>query len=108
MLKTLQFYVSRELIKTFLLAAVGLTLVFSLCGGVLNMIQAEVLTVIQVAQIFGFIVPLSLTLTLPVAALFACAMVYGRLAADNEFDACRASGVNIFRLLIPAMGLSVF
>jgi lipopolysaccharide export LptBFGC system permease protein LptF len=108
MLRTLQFYVSRELVKTFVLTAIGLTLVFSLCGGVLNMIQAQGVTVVQVAQIFMFIVPLALTLTLPVAALFACAMVYGRLAADNEFDACRASGVNIYRLLLPALGLSVF
>lgn len=108
MLRTLQYYVSRELIKTFALAATGLTLVFSLCGGVLNMIQSDVMTVFQVARIFGFVIPLALTLTLPVAALFSCAMVYGRFAADNEFDACRASGVNIHRLLAPAMGLSIF
>lgn len=108
MLRTLQFYVGRELVKTFALTAVGLTLVFSLCGGVLNMIQADVLSGLQVLRIFGFVMPLALTLTLPVAALFACAMVYGRLAADNEIDACRASGVNIHRLLAPAMALSVF
>lgn len=108
MLRTLQFYVGRELAKTFLLAAVGLTLVFSLCGGVLNMIRTDVLTALQVFEIIKLILPVSLTLTLPVAALFACAMVYGRFAADNEFDACRASGVNIIRLFAPAMALSIF
>lgn len=108
MLRTLQLYISRELIKTFTLSAVGLTLVFSLCGGVLNMIQAEVLTALQVARILGFILPVALTLTLPVSALFACAMVYGRIAADNEFDACKASGINIHRLLLPALLLSIF
>jgi lipopolysaccharide export LptBFGC system permease protein LptF len=108
MLRTLQFYVGRELIKTFALTAIGLTLVFSLCGGVVNMIQVDVLSGLQILRIFGFVMPLALTLTLPVAALFACAMVYGRLAADNEFDACRASGVNIHRLLAPAVALSLF
>lgn len=108
MLSTLQRYVARELLKTFALTAVGLTLTFSLCGIVLNMIQAEVLTAIQVAEIMIYIMPISLTLTLPVSALFACAMVYGRLAADNEVDACRASGINIHRLLAPAVGLSIF
>jgi lipopolysaccharide export LptBFGC system permease protein LptF len=49
-----------------------------------------------------------MTLTLPISALFACAIVYGRLAADSEFDACKASGINIHRLLAPAFGLSVF
>ncbi len=107
MIRTLQLYVTRELLKTFTLTAVGLTLTFSLCGGVLNMIQAEVLTAVQVLRMLGFVLPIALTLTLPVSALFACAMVYGRLAADNEIDACRASGVNIVRLLAPAVGLSI-
>lgn len=108
MLRTLQWYISRELLKTFALSACGLTLVFSLCGGVLNMIQVEVLTAVQVMRILLFILPVATTLTLPVAALFACAVVYGRFAADNEIDACRASGINIHRLLVPAMVLSVF
>ncbi len=107
MLKTLQWYIARELFKTFALTAFGLTLVFSLCGGVLNMIQAEVLTAVQVMRILTFVLPVATTLTLPVAALFACAMVYGRFAADNEFDACKASGINIHRLLAPAMALSI-
>lgn len=108
MLRTLQWYISRELAKSFTLTAIGLGLVFSLTGSVLNMIQAEALTTIQMLHLMSFILPLSLTLTLPVSALFACAMVYGRLASDNEFDACKASGVNIQRLLLPAFVLSVF
>lgn len=107
MLKTLNWYIARELLKTFALAACGLTLVFSLCGGVLNMIQAEVLTAVQVMRILMFILPIATTLTLPVAALFASAIVYGRFAADNEFDACKASGINIHRLLVPVAVLSV-
>ena len=73
MLKTLQWYIARELFKTFALTAFGLTLVFSLCGGVLNMIQAEVLTAVQVMRILTFVLPVATTLTLPVAALYASA-----------------------------------
>ncbi|HSW44147.1 MAG TPA: LptF/LptG family permease, partial [Phycisphaerae bacterium] len=108
MIGILQRYITRELAKTFVLAAIGLTLTFTLCGGVLNMVRAEVLTAVQLLRILGFVLPISLTLTLPISALFACAIVYGRLAADNEFDACRASGINIHRLLAPAIGLSLF
>jgi len=107
MISTLQRYVARELLKTFGLTAVGLTLTFSLSGGVFNMIQSEALTTIQMARILGFILPVATTLTLPISALFACAIVYGRLAADNEIDACKSSGINIHRLLVPALGLSV-
>ncbi len=108
MFSILQRYIAWELTKTFVLVAIGLTLTFTLCGGVLNMIRAEVLTAVQLARILGFVLPISMTLTLPISALFACAIVYGRLAADNEFDACRASGINIHRLLAPALGLSLF
>ena len=107
MIGTLQRYVTRELLKTFVLTAVGLTLTFSLSGGVLNMVQTEVLTTVQMVRMLGFILPVATTLTLPISALFACAIVYGRLAADNEFDACKSSGINIHRLLVPAMGLSL-
>ncbi|UCD27294.1 MAG: LptF/LptG family permease [Planctomycetota bacterium] len=107
MIGTLQRYVTRELLKTFALTAIGLTLTFSLSGGVLNMIRAEVLTTVQMARILGFILPVATTLTLPISALFACAIVYGRFAADNEFDACKSSGINIHKLLAPAVGLSV-
>jgi len=104
---TLQWYVARELFKTFALATIGLTLLFSMGGGVFNMIQAEVLTAVQLGRILGFIIPVAATLMLPVAALFSAAMVYGRLSADNEFDACRASGVNIHRLFAPAVLLAL-
>jgi len=107
MIGILQRYVSRELFKTFALTAVGLTLVFSLCGGVLNMLEAEMLSGVQLLRMLGLVLPVATTLTLPVAALFASAIVYGRLAMDNEFDACKASGINIYRLLAPALVLSI-
>lgn len=104
----IQWYISRELLKTFALTAIGLTLIFSLCGGALQMMQAEALTAVQLAKMLAFVLPVATTLTLPIAALFACAMVYGRLASDNEIDACKSSGINIQRLLLPAFALSIF
>ena len=104
---TLQRYIARELFKTFALTAFGLTLVFSLCGGVFNMIQVDVLTALQLWRILVHVVPVSVTLTLPVSALFSAAIVFGRLSADNEFNACRSSGINIHWLLAPAMSMAV-
>jgi len=108
MLWTLQWYIFRELGKSFLLWAVGLTMVFALCGGVLNMITIEGSSTIQMTRILGFILPVATTLTLPVAALISTALTYGRVSADNEFVACRSSGINIHRLFAPAITISVF
>jgi lipopolysaccharide export LptBFGC system permease protein LptF len=105
---TLQWYISRELLKAFALTAIGLTLAFSLGGGILNMIQVEVLTAVQLGRILMFIIPVSATLTLPVAALFSTTIVYGRLSQDNEINACRAGGINIHWLLAPALALGIF
>ena len=45
---------------------------------------------------------------MPLAALFASTIVYGRLAADNELVACRAAGINIYRLFASSILLAVF
>lgn len=104
---TLQRYIFREMGKTFLLASVGLTGVLGLGGGVLNMIELGEVTPGQFAHLMLILLPLSAALTMPLAALFGAASTYGRLSADNEFVACRSSGINIHVLFLPAIVLSV-
>lgn len=106
-MRVLQLYITRELLKNFALAIVGLTLTFSFAGGVLNMVKSEMVTAAQLLRFFHFVLPFSLTLTLPVAGMFSCAIVYGRLAADNEFDACKASGINLHRLFAPVLAMGI-
>ncbi len=100
-------YVLRELLKTFALTATGLTLMFGMGGGLLNLIRIDQISAGDVARLLLYFIPLVAAFMLPVAAMLSCALVYGRLAADNELDACKASGINILRLLASAVGLSV-
>ena len=57
-----------------------------------------------VAQLFvlslGFVVALSV----PCAVLIAELMTFGRLSQDNEITALRASGVHLFRAILPSLG----
>ncbi|MBN1342079.1 MAG: LptF/LptG family permease [Phycisphaerae bacterium] len=99
----LQWYIFRELFKAMILTTIGMTLVFTLGGGVANMVKGVNITSYELLQILGFMLPVATTLTLPVAALLSTTNVYGRLSADNEFVACRASGINIHRLLLSAL-----
>ncbi len=103
----LQWYIFRELFKAMLLTTFGMTLVFTLGGGVANMIKGASITSIELLQLLAFMIPVATTLTLPVAALLSTTNVYGRLSADNEFVACRASGINIHRLLLSAVVVAV-
>ncbi|RJP33333.1 MAG: LptF/LptG family permease [Phycisphaerales bacterium] len=104
---TLQAYILREMTRSFVMTALVLIAILSMGGGVFNMIQVEELSADQLLKLMLLIVPVAAALTLPVAAMFSAAATYGRLATDNEFVACRASGVNVQMLLVPALLLSV-
>jgi len=55
----------------------------------------------------GYFLPITLTFVLPMSALFAGALVYGRFAGDNELDACRASGISLLTMVYPGLALAV-
>ena len=88
------------------LATVGLTLIISL-GSVMRPIQEYGVGPRQVFQILLLFLPITLTFILPMAALFAAALAYGRLAADNEIDACKASGISLLTLVYPGLALAI-
>jgi len=106
MLFTLHRYIFRELLRVFLLAAVALTLILSL-GSILQPIQEYGIGPRQVLHMMGYFLPITLTFVLPMAALFAGSLVYGRFASDNEFDACRATGISVWTLVYPGLALAI-
>jgi lipopolysaccharide export LptBFGC system permease protein LptF len=103
---TLHRYVFRELAKVFIMATLALTLVLSL-GSILRPVQEYGIGPRQVVSLMACVLPVTLTFVLPIAALFASALVYGRFASDNEFDACKASGISILTLIYPGLALAV-
>lgn len=103
---TLHGYILRELTKTFLLTLAALTLLFTLGGGLYNFVRYEGITSADILRMMPMFVPIVLTITMPISALFAATMVYGRFAADNEFTACRAAGINVHRLFLAVILLS--
>ncbi len=106
MVFTLHRYIFRELFKVFLLAAVALTLILSL-GIILRPVQEYGVGPRQVVHLMGYFLPITLTFVLPMAALFAAALVYGRFASDNELDACKASGISLLTLVYPGLALAI-
>ena len=99
-------YIFKELLKVFALSTVGLGVIMSL-GSILRPIQEYGVGPGQVLDLLGYFLPITLTFVLPVAALFATSLVYGRFAADNEFDACKASGISPAMLVYPGLILAI-
>jgi len=103
---TLHRYIFRQLFRVFLLAALALTVMLSL-GSILQPVQEYGVGPRQVLHLMAYFLPVVLTFVLPIAALFAASLVYGRLAVDNELDACRASGISMPALMYPGLTLAI-
>ena len=67
---------------------------------------------VAIAQLIGYSAPYLLVYTLPMAMLVAVLLAFGRLSADHELTAIRASGISLARVTRPvlllALALSVF
>ncbi|MBE0536721.1 MAG: LptF/LptG family permease [Phycisphaerae bacterium] len=106
MVFTLHRYIFGQLFRVFLLATIALTLMMSM-GAIVRPIQKYGIGPEQVVPLLAYFLPITLTFVLPMSALFAASLVYGRFASDNELDACRASGVSFTTLVYPGLFLGV-
>ncbi|MDB5294686.1 MAG: lipopolysaccharide transporter permease LptF [Phycisphaerales bacterium] len=91
---TLFKYVFRDLLKIFLMTAGVLAGAMSF-GALIRPLTQRGLDPEQVSQMLVYLNPAMMAYALPVAALFAATVVYGRLSADNELTACRAGGIGL-------------
>jgi lipopolysaccharide export LptBFGC system permease protein LptF len=105
---TLFRYIFFDLFKVFMLANGALAGILSF-GGLLRPLTEQGLEAWQVGLLLTYFTPAMTAYSLPVAVLFATTVVYGRLSADNEIVACRASGLSHLSLALPAaiLGLLV-
>ena len=106
MLFTLHRYILRDLLKVFLVTSVILSLVLGL-GVMLRPLKQFSVDPVDVPELLLCTLPITVTMVLPVTALLAATLVYGRLAGDNEIVACRSSGINLLALIYPGLGLAL-
>src|SRR5579862_8942162 len=106
--RTLFAYIFKDLFRIFMMASGALAGIMSF-GGLLRPLMREGLDAGQVARMLAYFGPAMTTYSFPVAALFATAVVYGRLAADNELTACKAGGISLLSLTVsgPALVLGL-
>jgi lipopolysaccharide export system permease protein len=103
----LQRYIFRELLVTFaaafaiLVAVCSVGLIFQMFRSAEGITLSLIRDALPVA--FSYMAPWALI----VAATLASTMVYGRLAAENEIDAMRTSGIHMGRIVAPALLFAV-
>jgi lipopolysaccharide export system permease protein len=104
-LKILDRYIFREMAVAFSVAVVTFTFVL-LLNKILRLVELIVNKGIPVSvllQIFLYLLPYSLVVTIPMATLLACLASYGRMAADNEITVLKVTGLSLYRLIVPAL-----
>src|SRR3954469_13221167 len=106
MSKTLFWNLLKDLLRIFLMASGTLAGIMSF-GALLRPLTQHGIDGSQIGKILTYFQPAMMTYSLPIAALSATTIVYGRVSADNELTACRACGISSWAMAWPAFLLGL-
>src|SRR5690349_11208225 len=109
-MRTLHIYLLRQAISTLVMTVCVFAFVL-LLGNVLK----EILTLLVnrqtsaaiVFQAILLLLPWIMAYVLPFALLAAMLLLFGRLSADNELTAVKASGISLLSLITPLIALAI-
>lgn len=110
MIKIIDRYIFRELIEPFLFGLGCFTAILSASMVLFELVRAVVLKgmpLIIALQIFVYKLPAIIVYIFPMAMLLAALLAFSRLSSESEIIAFRASGISLFRLIIPVLFLGL-
>lgn len=106
-------YVLRELLVPFFLGLAVFTCVLLILRilKLTEMVVNRGVPLLQSLKLFSYILPAFLEVTVPMALILAILVAFGRLSSDSEIIALQASGIGLYRLMLPvgafALGIAV-
>jgi lipopolysaccharide export system permease protein len=109
-MRILDRYIGQQVITTGLFAVGVLSLVLVL-GNVfkqlLDLLVNHDVPLQFILTFIAYIIPFSLTFTIPWGFLTAVLLIFGRLSAENELIALRSNGISVPRVCVPVFLLSL-
>lgn len=106
----MDFYLLKELSCFFLFSFSSLTslgVAIGTAGDLVNKIVEYRLPILIACQIFCCKIPEYAAYALPISILLTCLIVYGRLNDNCELTALLSFGISFYRLIVPALILSI-
>ena len=107
--KRINRYILREISGPAVLSLLIFTFVL-LMGRIPRLTELVInkgVPLVEIVKLFGFMLPTFLTITVPLSFLLAILLAFGRLSADSEYVALKASGINLYSLLKPVITLAL-
>jgi lipopolysaccharide export system permease protein len=107
--RTLRWYVARELVFPFVMGVTVFTfiLIMDKIFTLSDLIVKYGVSVFTVGSLLLYILPATFAITIPMACLVAVLVAFSRLKSDNELTAMRASGISPLPLLDVLLVLSL-
>ncbi len=107
-MKILPWYILRLHLVPFLVGFGAVTFIFEIdvLFEYLDLLITRGVPAGAVLQLFGLSLGFVVGMSVPCAVLVAELMTFGRLSQDNEITALRASGVHLFRAILPSLLVS--
>ena len=108
-MRLLRAYVLREHLSPFIVTLSGLTAAL-LIGNIVKfaeLVIAKGVSVLDILRLLLYLIPYLLSFTIPMAALIAMVLAFGRLSSDYELIAMRACGIPPARLVLPCLTVAL-
>ena len=108
-MRILRNYILKEMLPPLLLSLIVITFAF-LIGNIIKLADFVInkgVEFVYVGRLFLYLIPKLLSYTIPMGVLTATLLAFGRLSSDNEITAMRATGINLYRISMPAIVLGL-
>jgi lipopolysaccharide export system permease protein len=106
---TINRYILREILVPFALGLAVFTFIL-LIARILKLVEMVVnrgVPLLDVLELFSYILPAFLEVTVPMALLLGVLVAFGRLSSDSEVIALKTSGISLYQLLRPVASFAI-